>query len=330
MRRHRGQRPVPVFINGGAGNDVISYAGSGTADLEGGAGNDDYRAVAATTVWPATRRRLDDSDTGLDVLVHSGAGKAILHGGGGNDLLVGSSNTDELYGESGSDRLQGRALELRRRRRRRPAAVTVDGKQAANLVVDGGTGTGDKLVLTLGAGDDKVRAAPSARPAASPRRSTAGPDRHRHREARPRRPAPAPNVIESATSADRLGEVTISLGRIATVGRHQEHDADDGRQRLQPGGAGHPLRGRPGQGHAEHRGHRRRRRRSTSPTPTTGAHPARAWGRRYIIDIEQGIRAEGDTLTLMGLGGGRRDRRAHHDAEPARARPAGRHRQRTG
>ncbi len=65
---------LPVWLDGGAGNDLLQ-GGSGNDLLTGGAGNDTLYGVGGT-----------------DVLI-GGAGTDLLVGGAGNDLLIGGSTS---------------------------------------------------------------------------------------------------------------------------------------------------------------------------------------------------------------------------------------------
>ena len=81
---------VPVFMDGGAGNDVL-VGGSGHDVLMGGAGDD--------MVW---------GGSGHDVLV-GGSGRDGLHGERGRDVLIGGLDIDMLQGGQGDDLLLGGA-----------------------------------------------------------------------------------------------------------------------------------------------------------------------------------------------------------------------------
>jgi Ca2+-binding RTX toxin-like protein len=79
---------VPMTIDGGDGNDLIS--GSGGDDLLiGGPGNDVLYG-----------------ESGDDVLV-GGAGQDTLVGGAGNDVMIGGSENDMLFGGAGRDFIVG-------------------------------------------------------------------------------------------------------------------------------------------------------------------------------------------------------------------------------
>jgi Ca2+-binding RTX toxin-like protein len=65
-------------LEGGNGDDQLTYEGTGSATVAGGGGND------RLTIGP-------------------GAKDSELHGGAGNDILIGGSASDKLYGEAGDD-----------------------------------------------------------------------------------------------------------------------------------------------------------------------------------------------------------------------------------
>ena len=71
---------APAVLSGGAGDDVLTYGGSGVADLRGDA----------------------DSDT-----LTGGANDDTLDGGAGNDTLIGNAGNDSLRGGDNDDRLMG-------------------------------------------------------------------------------------------------------------------------------------------------------------------------------------------------------------------------------
>ena len=81
---------LPVFMDGGAGNDVL-VGGSGHDVLMGGDGDD--------MVW---------GGSGHDVLV-GGSGRDGLHGELGRDVLIGGLDIDMLQGGQGDDLLLGGA-----------------------------------------------------------------------------------------------------------------------------------------------------------------------------------------------------------------------------
>src|SRR5205823_5136979 len=69
--------PIPVTLNGGAGNDLL-LGGAGADSLQGGSGND---------------------------TLFGGRGNDTLHGNDGNDYLSAGPGADQLFGEAGNDQL---------------------------------------------------------------------------------------------------------------------------------------------------------------------------------------------------------------------------------
>jgi Ca2+-binding RTX toxin-like protein len=80
--------PVPLWIDGGAGNDRLE-GGDGNDVLLGGAGNDDLFAR-----------------DGNDVVI-GGDGADVLDGGDGRDLLIGGLHEDRLHAGADDDILIG-------------------------------------------------------------------------------------------------------------------------------------------------------------------------------------------------------------------------------
>jgi Ca2+-binding RTX toxin-like protein len=83
---------VPMTINGGDGNDLIS-AGGGDDLIDGGPGID--------IIFGA----------GGDDVILGGDGNDDLFGGSGNDVLIGGNGNDMLFGQAGRDLLIGSADE---------------------------------------------------------------------------------------------------------------------------------------------------------------------------------------------------------------------------
>lgn len=97
---------LPATILGGNGNDLL-VAGNGDTSLEGGAGNDKLTANDGNDVLVGG----DDDDqiiggSGDDVIL-AGAGQDKADGGFGDDNIDGGSGNDELIGGSGVDVLSG-------------------------------------------------------------------------------------------------------------------------------------------------------------------------------------------------------------------------------
>ena len=110
-----GNVDLPVFIDGGAGDDSLQ-AGRGPTTLIGGEGNDRLFGGCGDDVliggsgndylsggWGDDRLYGGEGDDRL----YGGAGNDILKGRSGNDYLEGDSGDDRLYGGSGDDRLYG-------------------------------------------------------------------------------------------------------------------------------------------------------------------------------------------------------------------------------
>ena len=103
-------------LNGGIGDDTLTYLGSGVATLNGGDGND---------------------------LLISGTTGATLNGGSGNDRLLGGSGNDTLDGGTGDDTVSGGG-----------GADTLTGGQGVDNVL-GGAGD-DLIIWRLGDGLDTI------------------------------------------------------------------------------------------------------------------------------------------------------------------------------
>ena len=99
------QTAIPMYADGGAGNDVL-LGGTGSDFLYGGAGagNDylDGRAGNDTLVAGTGTDELFGDD-GNDYLYGASGGKDYMFGGNGNDQLYGEGNNSFLFGEAGND-----------------------------------------------------------------------------------------------------------------------------------------------------------------------------------------------------------------------------------
>lgn len=78
-----------IFLNAGAGNDLVINDTQIVSVMHGGDGNDELRGGSAD-----------------DVLI-GGMGDDILYGEDGNDLLIGAAQDDDLFGGDGDDSLYG-------------------------------------------------------------------------------------------------------------------------------------------------------------------------------------------------------------------------------
>lgn len=98
-----------VELNGGAGNDLLIYEGTGTATIQGGLGHDGlYGGDGPNTIL---------GGDGNDIL-KGGASTNLLNGGNQDDTITGGSGPNQmgsvmyngvLLGESGNDKLIGGA-----------------------------------------------------------------------------------------------------------------------------------------------------------------------------------------------------------------------------
>ena len=126
---------VPVVLDGGAGDDSLTYLGSGGATLTGG-----------------------DGDDFLDVGPQA-TGTIVLDGGAGDDFLVDEINAHDEPGRRHAHRRHGPGLDLRRHRqrhdlRRRPddGGHASTGDDSDNIDGGGGIDT-----VYGGGGDDVIK-----------------------------------------------------------------------------------------------------------------------------------------------------------------------------
>ncbi len=89
-----------VELDGGPGDDTLTYQGTGKATLRGGAGRDVLSGGSGDD-WIEG----NEDDDAID----GGAGDDTLFGGAGNDALTGGDGKDALSGEDGNDTLDGGA-----------------------------------------------------------------------------------------------------------------------------------------------------------------------------------------------------------------------------
>jgi len=132
---------VPVYLDGGSGDDTLIYLGSGTATLLGGSGDDVLEM--GPQVNGNTSTLVMDGGDGNDFLVsdltRAGAPGVTMIGGEGNDSIFGGTGADAIWGDTtgaenpnpaptddasiathdGSDEHHERRRQRRRPRRRR-------------------------------------------------------------------------------------------------------------------------------------------------------------------------------------------------------------------
>lgn len=88
---------IPIYADGGAGNDLLC----------GGGGNDTLTAGAGrNTLWGHGGGDRLNGSGGRD-LIYGGEGDDRLYGNGGDDTLDGGGGVDRLFGGEGNDRLIG-------------------------------------------------------------------------------------------------------------------------------------------------------------------------------------------------------------------------------
>src|SRR3989304_3915155 len=117
-----------VEFHGGDGNDVFIHNGSGTAWLDGGAGQD-YMVAGPQTGSAGSPFRTISHDggqwsavllggAGRDYLVQQaprgvyidgGGDEDVIHGGAGNDKIRGGSGGDEIFGNGGLGDIAGQS-----------------------------------------------------------------------------------------------------------------------------------------------------------------------------------------------------------------------------
>ena len=87
---------LPVFIDGGSGEDVILCYSQGPVTIRGGEGNDYIEYNGANVVYV-------DGGAGDDIINYKGTTPTIIHGGDGNDTITAGPGSDVIYGEGGDD-----------------------------------------------------------------------------------------------------------------------------------------------------------------------------------------------------------------------------------
>ncbi|MFT5524407.1 MAG: hypothetical protein ACI9HK_002360 [Pirellulaceae bacterium] len=123
---------VPLYVEGGVGNDILQ--GLTSADvLLGGPGNDIIQGGGGNDILIG--------GTGNDLLVGRDGDETLI-GNEGNDTLQGSSGSDELWGGPGNDRLSGGS-----------GSDFIDGGDDDDTMVGGG---GDDILIG-GEGSDSLK-----------------------------------------------------------------------------------------------------------------------------------------------------------------------------
>jgi Ca2+-binding RTX toxin-like protein len=93
-----------MTFNGGAGNDVYIFNGTGSmgaGELAGG-GDDEIRTSLSSVIMSAEVERLTYTGTG-SFTGRGNAGDNIITGGAGNDLFIGGAGADQFIGGAGTD-----------------------------------------------------------------------------------------------------------------------------------------------------------------------------------------------------------------------------------
>ncbi|HEX4527586.1 MAG TPA: hypothetical protein VH108_12695 [Gaiellaceae bacterium] len=139
---------LPVYIDGGADDDVIIYRGSNPASTLNGGSGDDYVEASGPAAIAI------DAGTGDDVVQHTGAGVATINGNDGSDLIFGGpSGTDVISGGAGDDTINGPAASIHGDGGNDTINITLDTNTP--IALDGGTGT-DTLNTFLRPQNDTV------------------------------------------------------------------------------------------------------------------------------------------------------------------------------
>ena len=141
---------VPVFVEMGAGDDVVSYAGANALSTIDGGADADYIEWTGTLT---TGRLTINGGAGDDFItllggagnVDAGAGRDKVLGSAFADILAGGPDDDEIVGNGGADMITGGDGQDK-------IVLTFAG---LGSTVDGGTGA-DVLVVSATSGSDVV------------------------------------------------------------------------------------------------------------------------------------------------------------------------------
>ena len=157
---------VPVVLDGGEGDDTLTYLGSNTAQLYGGTGDDVLEIGPHVTGSPASL--ILDGGAGNDFLFDdiaaaSGAPGATLIGGTGDDTIYGGTGSDTIYGDTtgaetaqdGNDNIDGGGGVDNVQGGGGDDLIKVSMPATATPSVDAGSGS-DFLVITATPGNDDL------------------------------------------------------------------------------------------------------------------------------------------------------------------------------
>ena len=320
---------VPVYVDMGADNDVVTYQGtndctdssgaftSTCTTIDGGSGNDFLSALGNAIL---------DGGVGDDILLHTGGDKALLAGGAGNDKLFGANVEDQLYGDStrtaadhateagtdGDDVLTGPAARYFGNGGDDLILIAMTGVQPSTLRIDGGsdTGTGsDILALTFGSGNDDITLSKASSSQVTMSYGLKG----------------AASATFKSQAIDNLETINLDAGAGSdaltvhdlTGGPVTSLSLDLGRNATTNGTRQEPIPGssfthevpdvRYSDDHATDtvlvKGSSTGGDNITMTTPSGGTHLATSMG--YGIDLLHGVRGEGDTLDAVDLRRGR-------------------------
>ena len=130
-----------IEFHGGDGNDVVIFGGEGSAILYGDAG-DDYFYTAPTSLDATIF-----GGSGFDYIIHDGRGSATIDGGAGDDVIFGGAKNDIIRGGDGMDEIDGRGGVDEMYGDAGKDLIHWDYVDLALERLEGGTGTGDTLMI---------------------------------------------------------------------------------------------------------------------------------------------------------------------------------------
>ena len=303
---------VPVNLDGGSDDDVLVLDGAttctdpigsvtGCSQLFGGDGADLISAVGDVRM---------DGGTGDDILQHHGTGTARMSGGDGADNLLGSSATDYLDGGNGDDQLIGPGAAFYGGAGNDAITAVIDSAHPRAMVINGGTGT-DKALLTYGAVADQISLGAAGGACGADGCSLTMGYGLRGGASTPQLVTGIEDLtIDAGAGGDLvtvddlagsgLGALTIDLGRTATInGYRQESIEGSSFTQTVPDVRYSPDRGADAivlNGSAAG---------DTFTVTTSGdtTNVAVQTSVAYTVALLHGVRPEGDSLTVAGLGG---------------------------